>query len=68
MHNISKLMEHNESSGREKLTSECLQKETGASVRYQLKAHLKVLEQKEASTPKRSRWQEIIKSGLKSTK
>jgi len=26
-----------------------------------LTAHLKVLEQKEANTPKRSRWQEIIK-------
>jgi hypothetical protein len=26
-----------------------------------LTAHMKVLEQKEANTPKRSRWQEIIK-------
>jgi hypothetical protein len=26
-----------------------------------LTAHLKVLEQKEANTPKRSRWQEMIK-------
>jgi hypothetical protein len=26
-----------------------------------LTAHLKTLEQKEANTPKRSRWQEIIK-------
>jgi hypothetical protein len=28
-----------------------------------LTAHLKALEQKEADTPKRSRWQEIIKLG-----
>jgi hypothetical protein len=28
-----------------------------------LRAHLKALEQKEASTSKRSRWQEIIKLG-----
>jgi hypothetical protein len=28
-----------------------------------LKVHLKALEQKEANTPKRSRWQEIIKLG-----
>jgi hypothetical protein len=33
-----------------------------------LTAHLKALEQKEANTPKRSRWQDIINSGLKSTK
>jgi hypothetical protein len=33
-----------------------------------LTAHLKVLQQKEANTPKRSRWQEIIKLGLNSTK
>jgi hypothetical protein len=33
-----------------------------------LTAHLKALEQKETSSPKRSRWQEIIKLGLKSTK
>jgi hypothetical protein len=32
-----------------------------------LTAHLKALEQKEANTPKRSRWQEI-NSGLESTK
>ena len=32
-------------------------------------AHLKALEQKEANSPKRSRWQEIIKlKGLKSPK
>jgi hypothetical protein len=30
--------------------------------------HLKALEEKEANTPKSNRWQEIIKSGLKSTK
>jgi hypothetical protein len=33
-----------------------------------LTAHLKALEQKEANIPKRSRMQEIIKLGLKSTK
>jgi hypothetical protein len=46
---------------RGKLSSECLQKETGESLRYQVTAHLKAPEQKEASAPKRSRWQEIIK-------
>ena len=33
-----------------------------------LTAHLKALEQKEANSPKRSRWQEIIKLRAKSTK
>jgi hypothetical protein len=33
-----------------------------------LTGHLKSLQQKEANLPKRSRWQEIIKSGLKPTK
>jgi hypothetical protein len=33
-----------------------------------LTAHLKALEEKEANTPKRSRQQEIINPGLKSTK
>lgn len=33
-----------------------------------LTAHLKALEQKEANSPKRSRWQEIIKIRIKSTK
>ena len=33
-----------------------------------LTAHLKAVEQKEANAPKRIRWQEIINSGLKSTK
>jgi hypothetical protein len=33
-----------------------------------LTAHLKVLEQKEENSTKRSRWQEIIKFRLKSTK
>jgi hypothetical protein len=31
-----------------------------------LTAHLKALEQKEANTPKRSRWQEIIKISVES--
>jgi hypothetical protein len=33
-----------------------------------LTAHLKALEQNKANTPKRSRQQKIINSGLKSTK
>ena len=33
-----------------------------------LAAYLKAVEEKEANTPKRSRWQEIIKLGLNSTK
>ena len=33
-----------------------------------LTAHLKALEEKEANSPKRSRLQEIIRSGAKSTK
>ena len=33
-----------------------------------LTTHLKALEQKEANSPKRSRWQKIINSGAKSTK
>jgi hypothetical protein len=33
-----------------------------------LKTHLKALDQREANTPKRSRWHEIFKLGLKSTK
>jgi hypothetical protein len=32
-----------------------------------LTAHLKALEQEEANTPRRSRWQEIVIIGLKST-
>jgi hypothetical protein len=32
-----------------------------------LTAHLKALEQKETNSPKRSRWQEVITSGQKST-
>ena len=41
--------------------TECFQKETGESYANSLTAHLKALEQKEADTPKTSRWQEIIK-------
>jgi hypothetical protein len=33
-----------------------------------LTAHLEALELKEANSPKRSRWQEITNSGLKTTK
>jgi hypothetical protein len=45
---------------RQKLSSECLQKKTGAYT-SSLAAHLKALEQKEANSPKSTRWQEIIK-------
>jgi hypothetical protein len=42
-------------------SSECLQKETGErAYTSSLTAHLKAVEQKEANTPKRSRWQDII--------
>ena len=53
-------MGHNESSTKRKIHgSWFLQKETGKT--NNLTAQLKALEQKEANTPKRSRWQEIIK-------
>jgi hypothetical protein len=53
-------MGHNESDAKRKIhSSECLQKETGESI--YLTAHLKALEQKEASIPKTSRQQKIIK-------
>ena len=42
-------------------SSECLQKETRESTHKQLNNTLKALEQKEANSLKRSRWQEIIK-------
>ena len=49
-------MGHNESiSKRETHSSECLHKETRKST------HLKALEKKEANSPKRNSWQEIIK-------
>jgi hypothetical protein len=52
-------MGHNESSAKRKTHSfKCLQKETGES---SLTAHLKALEQKEASILKRHRQLEIIK-------
>jgi hypothetical protein len=53
-------MEHNENSAKRKThSSECFQRESGESIH--MTAHLKALEQKEANSPKRSRWQEIIK-------
>jgi hypothetical protein len=62
-------MEHNESISKRKThSSECLQKETGESTHKQLDNTPKALEQREAHSPKRSRLQEIIKSGLESTK
>jgi hypothetical protein len=56
-------MGHNKNtSKRETHSSECLQKETrGRAHTSSLTTHLKALEQKEANSPKRSRWQEIIK-------
>jgi hypothetical protein len=60
-------MGHNESSGKRKThSSKCLQKETRErDYPSRLTEHLKALEQKEAKTPKWSRWQEIIKLGGK---
>ena len=46
-----------------KLSSECLQKETGESLHYSFTARLNALEQKEANIPKRSRQQEVVNLG-----
>jgi hypothetical protein len=59
---IPKLMGHNESSPKRKNHSfKSLQKKLERTHTSNLTAHLKALEQKEANSPKRSRWQEIIK-------
>ena len=53
---------HNESGAKWKIHStKSPVKETLRSYTSNLTAHLKALEQKEANTPKRSRWQEIVK-------
>ena len=58
----NKMTGHNESSAKRKTYIwKCLHKETRESIHYQLTAHMKALEQKEAYTPNRSRQQEIIK-------
>ena len=55
-------MIHNESSAKRKTHSyKCLQKKMERAYTSSLTTHLKTLEQKEANTPKRNRWQEIIK-------
>jgi hypothetical protein len=55
-------MGHNERISKKKTqTFECLQKETQRAHASSFTKHLKALEQKEANSPKRSRWQEIIK-------
>jgi hypothetical protein len=55
-------MGHNESSPKRKTHSfECLQKETGENTQEQLDSTPKSSRTKEENTPKRSRWQEIIK-------
>jgi hypothetical protein len=55
-------MGHNENSTKRKThSSECLQKKLGRAYAGSLTAHLEALEQKEANTLKRSRWQEMIK-------
>jgi hypothetical protein len=56
-------MGHNESISKRKThSSECLQKETRERAHTSsLTTHLKALKQKEANSPKKSRWQEIIK-------
>jgi hypothetical protein len=55
-------MAHNESSAEEKtIALSASKKKLENTYTSSLTAHLKALEQKEANTPKRSRWQEIIK-------
>jgi hypothetical protein len=55
-------MEHNESCGKIPLTApSATRKKWKRACTSSLTAHLKVLEQKEANIPRRSRWQEIIK-------
>jgi hypothetical protein len=58
-------MGHKESISKRKIhSSECCQNEAGERERAHtssLTAHLKAVEEKEANSPKRSRWQEIIK-------
>ena len=64
MHNLHKLMQHNESSSKRKFIapSACI-KNLEKSHISNLTAYLKALEQKEANIPKRRRKQEIIKLG-----
>ena len=55
-------MEYNESNVRGKLIAlSASKKKLERAYISSLTAHLKALEEKEANTPKRSRWQEIIK-------
>jgi hypothetical protein len=58
-------MEHNENSEKREIHStKCLHNEIEVKLLLSasnLAAYVKVLEQKEANTPKRSRWQEIVK-------
>ena len=57
-------MGHNESSAKRKNLCLCLsasRKKVESTGTSSLTAHLKALDQKEANTPKRSRWQGIIK-------
>ena len=54
-------MGHKESSAKRKVHStSALIKKLVRSHTSDLTAHIKALEQKEANTPKRSRWQEMI--------
>ena len=69
IHNIPRLIGHNENGARRKVHStKCYTKKLESSHISNLAAHLKALEQKEASSPKRSRWQEIIKFRAKINK
>jgi len=55
-------MGHNKSNAKRKhLALSISIKKLESSYTSSLRAHLKALEQKEANTPKRSRWQEVIK-------
>ena len=61
-HNVSKLVEHNESSAKRRTHRyECFKKNLERTYTRNFTAHLKALEQKEENSPKRSRWQEMIK-------
>jgi len=61
-------MGHSESRVKKKThTSECLPKKLERAYTSSLTAHLNALEQKEANTTRRRRWQEM-NSGLKATK
>jgi hypothetical protein len=60
MYNIHKFIGNNESTAKKKIRVKYLHKQISEISHRNFTAHLKALEQKEANTPKRSRWQEMI--------